>query len=64
MAFRLWLQEKYYHHKDECESWHSIPENTVKDYFNKYKWWLKREYRHQMQKEINKSKLDINSIWR
>ncbi len=63
MDFRLWLQEKYYAHKEECESWHTIPESTVKDYFNKYKWWLRREYRHQMQREIEKSKLDKFSIW-
>lgn len=47
-TFRHWLQERYYQHKEECEHWHSIPSKTVAEYFNKYKWWLKREYKFQL----------------
>ena len=42
--FRLWLQEKWYDHVDECNLWKTTPCGNVKEYFNKYKWWLKREY--------------------
>lgn len=48
MNFRNWLQEKYFEHKDECSHWNTIPASSVKEYFNKYKWWLKREYKFQL----------------
>jgi len=35
-------------HKDECEWWHTLPAKNIKEYFNKYKWWLKREYKFQL----------------
>jgi hypothetical protein len=46
--FRLWLQKKWFEHTDELDSI-GLPVNyTSADYFKKYKYWLKREYRHQM----------------
>ena len=47
MKFARWLQEMWAEHCDEVEAWeHTAPCYTARDYFNKYKWWLRREYRH------------------
>ena len=52
MTFRLWLQEKWYEHLDEYMSMGKpIPEYNMKEYFNRYKYWLKREYRFQKDKQ-------------
>jgi hypothetical protein len=48
MKFRAWLREKWYEHLDELESIGAHkPEYDLGQYFRKYKYWLKREYRHQ-----------------
>jgi hypothetical protein len=47
MTFRHWLQEMWMQYKDECQN-HNLPiQYNLKSYFNQYKYWLKREYRHQ-----------------
>ncbi len=47
-GFRTWLQEMWMQHKDEYADLHiPIPESDLTEYFRKYKYWLKREYRHQ-----------------
>jgi hypothetical protein len=47
-SFRLWLQEQWYEHLEEISAWQKHePEYTLKEYFEKYKWWLRREYRFQ-----------------
>ena len=48
MTFRAWLQEMWYAHQDELMGiGQPLPNYTLQDYFAKYKYWLKREYRHQ-----------------
>lgn len=48
MNFRQWCGEKWYQHKDELESYGQLlPPYTSQEYFAKYKYWLKREYKHQ-----------------
>ena len=45
--FRNWLQEMWMQHKEECYEWHApLSESNSEEYFRKYKWWLKREYKH------------------
>ena len=46
-SFRLWLNEIWL---QNCEERLSNGQFTYKmpEYFAKYKWWLKREYKHQM----------------
>lgn len=52
MRFRHWLSEMWIKHKDEyLEIGHTLPEKDLAQYFQKYKYWLKREYRHQMRSE-------------
>lgn len=48
MNFRTWLQEMWMQYKDERLAWEGVePTGTQQEYFNKYKYWLKREYKHQ-----------------
>jgi hypothetical protein len=47
MNFRNWCREKWYEHVDELISYGLEPQLTAQEYFNRYKFWLKREYRHQ-----------------
>ena len=46
-SFRMWCQEKWFEHKDEIESYGQPLLYTADQYFARYKFWLKREYRHQ-----------------
>jgi hypothetical protein len=48
MTFRTWLQQQWYSHCLEIEEWTgSLPTYPMQVYFQRYRWWLKREYRHQ-----------------
>lgn len=50
MTFRMWVKEKWFEHLDELDSLGlGKPSYDVGYYFNKYKYWLKREYRFQGQ---------------
>jgi hypothetical protein len=45
--FRNWVRELWMQHKDEYSDLKlPIPEEDVEEYFQKYKYWLKREYQH------------------
>jgi hypothetical protein len=47
--FRNWVRELWMQHKDEySELKLVIPEEDIEEYFRKYKYWLKREYKHHM----------------
>ena len=48
MNFRTWCHEKWFEHKDELESYGQPLPYSSSEYFAKYKYWLKREYRHQI----------------
>lgn len=49
MDFRTWLIQMWEEHKLEVESWQGrLPCYNAAEYFQKYKWWLKREYKYQM----------------
>jgi hypothetical protein len=46
MSFRSWLHIKWQEHVEEVLYWEKcLPSYSVVDYFRKYKWWLKREFR-------------------
>jgi len=48
MTFRHWIQEMWMQHKDEYMELNLvILESDAQEYFRKYKYWLKREYKHQ-----------------
>ena len=44
--FRLWVQEMWYRHKEECEAYRDSAKSPA-EYWAQYKWWLKREFRFQ-----------------
>ena len=46
--FKLWLQRMYMDHKDEANSY-GFPTCDAATYFRMYKYWLKREYKHQLE---------------
>jgi len=49
-SFRLWLQKIWVQHKEETLNWTGhMPEYEMAYYVNKYRWWLRREYRHQQE---------------
>jgi len=45
-TFRHWVYNIWHENCDECREWQD-QEQTLATYWNKYKWWLKREYRYQ-----------------
>lgn len=47
--FQIWLQRIYMDHKDEAQTY-GLQTCDAATYFRMYKWWLKREYRHQQVK--------------
>ena len=44
--FKLWLMRIYMEHKDEASTY-GLPVCDAATYFRMYKYWLKREYKHQ-----------------
>ena len=44
--FRLWVQNIWFENKQEHDEFGLDP-YTQEEYFQKYKYWLKREYRYQ-----------------
>lgn len=54
MEFRAWVREKWFEHCDELLAWTgNSPCYLSKEYFEKYKWWLKREYLNYLKGEKN-----------
>jgi hypothetical protein len=51
MDFRYWLRQKWYEYTAECEAYGQAPVLDPNQYFQMYKYWLKREFRHQYGKE-------------
>ena len=47
MNFRTWGYEMWMKHKEELEAYGQPLPYTSQEYFAKYKYWLKREYKHQ-----------------
>ena len=46
MTFRRWCQVMWQEHCDEVSAWTgNNPRYLLAEYFEKYKWWLRREYR-------------------
>lgn len=43
--FRLWVQHIWHENTREKEQFHELP-FTMKEYWQRYKFWLKREYKH------------------
>ena len=50
--FRLWINQMWYDHINELESYRQPINYTSNDYFKKYKYWLKREFQYQRKQKI------------
>ena len=48
--FRKWLHELWWQNCDEHDGY-GLPRMTMSEYIARYKYWLKREYRHQQGKK-------------
>jgi len=46
-SFRHWVHELWLDNCDEHRRYQELP-FSQQEYFQRYKYWLKREYRHQM----------------
>lgn len=49
--FRQWVMELWMRHKDERFYWNELTYLELQDYWNKYKWWIKREFRYKANKK-------------
>lgn len=52
--FRLWVRDLYYQNREEKLTFNENP-HSIQQYWDTYKWWLRREYRHQLKKEHGKN---------
>jgi hypothetical protein len=51
VTFRSWVNQLWLEHKKEVLEVTGKPVNyEAKEYFTKYKWWLRREYKFQREK--------------
>ena len=44
----MWCQEKWFEHKDELAFYGQPLCYDAKEYFGRYKFWLKREYQYHL----------------
>jgi hypothetical protein len=49
-AFRLWVNDIWHQNCEEHLTYGEDP-YTIKQYWERYKYWLKREYKHQRDKK-------------
>ena len=49
-SFRKWVHDLWLLNCDEHEEYHQ-PKFTQQEYFQMYKFWLKREFKHQRDKQ-------------
>lgn len=51
-AFKNWVRNIWYEHKEEVYEWTGRdPDYAMQEYFAKYKYWLKREFKHLQSKD-------------
>lgn len=46
-SFRHWCNEKWFEYKDELLNYNQPLQYSSEQYFDRYKYWLKREYKYQ-----------------
>ena len=49
-SFRMWVNRIWMENREEHLSFNETP-YTITQYWEKYKWWLRREYKHQRKVE-------------
>jgi len=58
IKFRNWVHNLWIDNCEERVLYCDGDRLTEQEYFQRFKWWLRREYRHQQQKEIKRKELD------
>lgn len=56
--FRNWVHNLWIDNCEERVLYCDGDRLTEQEYFQRFKWWLRREYRHQQQKEIKREELN------
>jgi hypothetical protein len=52
--FRLWVNNLWFENRDEYDTF-SQQGYSLEEYFNRYKYWLKREYQYQLRQQKHES---------
>jgi len=48
--FRIWLNNMWMEHKDDVYDYeYRDPQYDLSEYFARYKWWLKKRYKDELQ---------------
>lgn len=56
--FRNWVRSLWLENCEERLVYGIQSRISEREYFQQYKWWLRREYRHQQQKQIQREKIN------
>lgn len=56
--FRSWVRSLWLDNCEERQVYGIQNKFTEQEYFQQYKWWLRREYRYQRAKEIEREKIN------
>jgi hypothetical protein len=56
--FRNWVHCLWLENCEEKVLYGDGNSLTEQEYFQRFKWWLRREYRHQANKELRKEKIN------
>lgn len=56
-SFRLWVRNIWLDNTEEQLAYKELP-YTMQEYWSRYKWWLRREFKHQTAQK-NQSNADV-----
>jgi hypothetical protein len=56
--FRGWVHNLWIENCEERQLYADGQKLSESEYFHRFKWWLRREYRHQCQREIKRKELN------
>jgi len=58
MSFRNWVHNLWLENCEERQTYSVGVRLTEQEYFRRFKWWLRREWRHRRQQEIKREKIN------
>lgn len=56
-AFRNWVQDLWLRYKDEKFMFGEQPLNSIEEYWNKYKYFIKRQYQLEQKRYAEKDRI-------
>lgn len=56
--FRNWVHNLWIENCEERTLYHSGDRLSEREYFQKFKWWIRREWRHQQHQQIKREKIN------